>query len=113
MRSPEELIGDYRGIIIKAAMRFRRAAEFDDLYQEGMISLWSCSPDTLKLIDALHEAGNKEDASLVSTIVHRRMKRWVRYVKRLRHHNAASYEAMVEAEEDDNVYDGDSREHST
>jgi DNA-directed RNA polymerase specialized sigma24 family protein len=108
MRSPDQLIGDYRGIIINAAIRFRRAAEYDDLYQEGMIALWLCPPDTILLLDNLRSAGDGEDAKLASTIIHRRMKKWVRYIKRLRHNHAVSYESILDDEREEvehGVYD--------
>jgi DNA-directed RNA polymerase specialized sigma24 family protein len=78
----EKRIGDYSGIIANAAYKFRNAAEYDDLYQEGMIAVWKCPPDA--------------DPSLVAWYVFNRMKDWVRYVKRLRHFQEASYEEIVD-----------------
>ena len=73
----EEHIGKYKGTIIGAANRFRHAAEYDDLYQEGMIAVWLCPPDS--------------DPQYVSQAVYNRLKNWVRFIKRLRHHQSASY----------------------
>lgn len=83
MSSPEDLIGEYEKIIAAAAWRFRTAAEFDDLYQEGMIAVWSCPPDS--------------DVQYVSRAVYNRMKNWVRYTKKLRHHHPVCYEEILDA----------------
>lgn len=91
MGSPEETIGEYERVIAAAAYRFRKAAEYDDLYQEGMIAVWLCPPDA--------------DTQYVNAAVFNRMKNWVRYVKRLRHFQTVNYEEIV-----DGVHDGDSRE---
>ena len=83
MFSPDEQrIGDYEGVIANAAYKFRSAAEYDDLYQEGMIAIWRCPPDA--------------DPSYVASAVFNRMKNWVRYVKRLRHYQTVSYEEIVD-----------------
>jgi DNA-directed RNA polymerase specialized sigma24 family protein len=94
MLSPDEnRIGVYEGMIVAAANRFRRAAEFDDLYQEGMIAVWNCPPDA--------------DPSYVSQAIYNRLKNWTRFVKRLRHHNAVDYGEIV-----DGVSDEHSGEHA-
>lgn len=108
MWSPEEFIGEYKGAIAAAAYTFRKAAEYDDLYQEGMISLWKCPPDTVVKVWELRQEGNNEDVKVVSRIVYNRMKDWVRYTKRLRHNHSVSYEEMV-----DGVYQNDGREFTT
>lgn len=83
MFSPDEQrIGDYERVIANAAYKFRSAAEYDDLYQEGMIAVWRCPPDA--------------DPSYVAAAVFNRMKNWVRYVKRLRHYQTVSYEEIVD-----------------
>lgn len=82
MESPDETIGEYEKVIAAAAYRFRNAAEYDDLYQEGMIAVWRCPPDS--------------DPQYVSKAVYNRMKMWVRYIKRLRHNQSVSYEEMVD-----------------
>lgn len=105
MFTPEKLIGEYKGAIAAAAYTFRKAAEYEDLYQEGMIALWLCPPDTLHKIWYLKQEDNNEDVKVVSRIVYNRMKDWVRYTKRLRHNNAASYEEIF-----DGVHENDSRE---
>lgn len=86
MSSPEELIGEYEKVIASAAYRFRKAAEYDDLYQEGMIAVWSCPPDA--------------DTQYVSKAIYNRMKNWVRFVKRQRHYQTASYEEVVNGVQD-------------
>lgn len=88
MSSPEELIGEYELLIAMAAHKFRHAAEYDDLYQEGMIAVWLCPPDS--------------DQQYISTAIFNRMKNWVRYVKRLRHFQTVDYKEIV-----DGVPDGD------
>lgn len=82
MESPDNLIGEYEKVIAAAAWRFRNAAEYDDLYQEGMIAVWRCPPDS--------------DPQYVSKAVYNRLKMWVRYIKRLRHNQSVSYEEMVD-----------------
>jgi DNA-directed RNA polymerase specialized sigma24 family protein len=83
MISPDESrVREYERVVASAAWRFRNAAEYDDLYQEGMIAVWSCPPDS--------------DHQFVSKAVYNRMKDWVRFVKRLRHHQSVSYEDIVE-----------------
>jgi DNA-directed RNA polymerase specialized sigma24 family protein len=85
MLSPaEQRIGEHKGIIIAAAHKFRRAAEFDDLYQEGMIAVWLCPPDA--------------DSTLVAAFVYNRMKKWVKFVKMLRHNHSVSYGKIVNNE---------------
>ena len=85
MLSPEEIrIGEYIKVISSAAYKFRHAAEYDDLYQEGMIAVWSCPPDA--------------NSSYINHSIYLRMKDWVRYVKRLRHYQSASYEEILEHE---------------
>lgn len=83
MLSPdEERVREYEKVVSAAAWRFRNAAEYDDLYQEGMIAVWKCPHDA--------------DHQFVSKAVYNRMKDWVRYVKRLRHYQSVSYEEMVD-----------------
>ncbi len=82
MESPDKIIGEYEKVIAAAAWRFRNAAEYDDLYQEGMIAVWRCTPDS--------------DPQYVSKAVYNRLKMWVRYMKRLRHHQSVSYEEIVD-----------------
>jgi DNA-directed RNA polymerase specialized sigma24 family protein len=85
MLSPEEhRIGEYEKIVAAAAWRFRNAAEYDDLYQEGMIAIWKCPPDA--------------DQQVIIVSVYNRMKDWVRYVKRLRHYQSVSYEEIMHDE---------------
>ena len=87
MISPEEVkIGEYEKVVATAAWRFHSAAEYDDLYQEGMIAVWLCPPDA--------------DPQYVSRSVYNRLKNWVRYMKKLRHHQSASYEDVF-----NNVYE--------
>ena len=83
MLDPDNIrVGEYERVIATAAYKFRKAAEYDDLYQEGMIAVWLCPPDA--------------DPQYVSQAVYNRLKNWVRYVKRLRHFQSASYEVMVD-----------------
>ena len=83
MISPDEArIGEYEKIVAAAAHRFRRAAEYDDLYQEGMIAVWSCPPDATP--------------KYIASAVYWRMKNWVRFVKKLRHHQSVDYEEIVD-----------------
>ena len=82
MESPDKIIGEYEKVIAAAAWRFRNAAEYDDLYQEGMIAVWRCPPDS--------------DPQYVSKAVYNRLKMWVRYIKRLRHNQSVSYEEIVD-----------------
>lgn len=81
MSSPDN-IGEYEKVIATAAYRFRNAAEYDDLYQEGMIAVWLCPPDA--------------DPQYISKAVYNRMKMWVRFVKRLRHNQSVSYQEIVD-----------------
>jgi DNA-directed RNA polymerase specialized sigma24 family protein len=82
MLGPDEIrVREYERLIADAAYKFRRAAEYDDLYQEGMIAVWSCPPDA--------------DPAVISTAIFNRMKDWVRYIKRLRHMHSVSYEEIM------------------
>lgn len=86
MISPDEQrVRDYEKLIADAAYKFRRAAEYDDLYQEGMIAVWSCPPNA--------------DNKYVSTAIFNRMKDWIRFVKRMRHMHTVSYEEIMEHED--------------
>lgn len=92
MLSPDDKrIREYEKLIATAAYKFRKAAEYDDLYQEGMIAVWSCPPDA--------------DPKYISEAIFNRMKDWVRFVKRLRHMQGASYEEIVEHEDTDGLRD--------
>jgi DNA-directed RNA polymerase specialized sigma24 family protein len=102
MLSPEKLIGEYSGVLHSAAYTFRKAAEYDDLYQEGMIALWLCPSDTVNKIWELRQKETNEDVKLVSRIVYNRMKDWVRFTKRLRHNHSVSYEEMLDGIRKDN-----------
>ena len=83
MYSPDEKrIGEYGRIVSAAAWRFRSAAEYDDLYQEGMIAVWLCPPDA--------------DPQYISQAVYNRLKNWVKYIKRLRHYQSVSYSEIVD-----------------
>jgi|TARA_R110000868_G_scaffold155292_1_gene381693 DNA-directed RNA polymerase specialized sigma24 family protein len=82
MLSPEEhRIGECEKIVAAAAWKFRNAAEYDDLYQEGLIAVWKCPPDA--------------ETHVIIVSVYNRMKDWVRYVKRLRHYHSVSYEEIM------------------
>lgn len=83
MDNPDEKrVREYERLIGDAAWKFRNAAEYDDLYQEGMIAVWSCPPDV--------------DPQVISQAIFNRMKDWVRFVKRLRHFQQVSYEEIME-----------------
>jgi DNA-directed RNA polymerase specialized sigma24 family protein len=82
MIDPDQRVRDYDRVVGAAAWRFRNAAEYDDLYQEGMIAVWKCPPDA--------------DYQYVSKAVYNRMKDWVRFTKRLRHHQSVSYDDILE-----------------
>jgi len=88
-------VGEYEKVVATATYRFRKAAEYDDLYQEGMIAVWLCPPDA--------------DPQYVSQAVYNRLKNWVRFVKRLRHQHSVDYEEIVDGVErdkdDDGLYD--------
>lgn len=71
----------YESVVGAAAKKYSSAAEYDDLYQEGMIALWRVYPS--------------RDPKVVTTAVYNRMRNWVRYTKRLNHHQAVSYEEIV------------------
>jgi len=81
MLDPENLIGEYEKVIAAAAHTFRYAAEYDDLYQEGMIAVWRCPPDS--------------DPQYINKAIYNRMKDWVRFIKRLRHNQSVDYEEDV------------------
>lgn len=90
MLSPDEQrIREYEKLIATAAYKFRKAAEYDDLYQEGMIAVWSCPPDA--------------DPKYISEAIFNRMKNWIRYIKRLRHQQNAEYMKILEVEDTDEV----------
>jgi DNA-directed RNA polymerase specialized sigma subunit len=80
----EKNVENYHRLVADAAWKFRNAAEYDDLYQEGLIALWRCNS----------YAHNKT----VSAAIFNRMKNWVGYTKRLRHHQSVSYDELVEHE---------------
>jgi DNA-directed RNA polymerase specialized sigma24 family protein len=83
MDSPDESrIGEYEKIVSTAAYRFRNAADYDDLYQEGMIAVWLCPPDA--------------DSRYVSGAVYYRLKMWARYIRRQRHHQVVNYDEAVQ-----------------
>jgi DNA-directed RNA polymerase specialized sigma24 family protein len=87
MYTPREIrIGEYEKVVASAAYRFRHAAEFDDLYQEGMIAVWLCPPDA--------------DPQYIIQAVYNRLKNWVRFVKRLRHYHSVDYEEILGNEPD-------------
>ena len=69
-------------MVAAAAWKFRNAAEYDDLFQEGWIAVWNCPADAAPQV--------------VSQAVYNRMKDWVRFVKRLRHYQSASYEEIMD-----------------
>jgi DNA-directed RNA polymerase specialized sigma24 family protein len=96
MIDPENKIGEYEKVIAAAAYKFRKAAEYDDLYQEGMIAVWLSPPDM--------------DPKYINSIIFNRMKDWVRLVKRQRHFQTADYAEIMEGEKDDDdaIHDGDS-----
>jgi hypothetical protein len=72
---------DYEPLVSKAAWQFSKAAEYDDLYQEGMIALWNIYPNP--------------DQQMVSTAIYNRMKNWIRYTKRLTRYQSVSYEDIL------------------
>ena len=82
MSIPDDKIGEYKSIIAFAAYKFRNAAEYDDLYHEGMIAVWLCPPDA--------------DTKYVNQAVFNRMKNWSRFVKRQRHNHPVSYGEIVD-----------------
>jgi len=82
MDNPDKHIGEYERLIAAAAWKFSGAAEFDDLYQEGMIAVWLCPPDS--------------DPQYVSAAIFNRLKNWVRFTIRLRHYQPVNYEEDVD-----------------
>lgn len=83
MDNPDETrVREYERLIGDAAWKFRKAAEYDDLYQEGMIAVWKCPPDA--------------PPKVISEAIFNRMKDWVRYIKRLRHNQSVSYDEILE-----------------
>ena len=89
MLSPaERRVVAYEKMIASAARRFSRAAEYDDLVQEGMIAVYKC-----------HKFAEQP---LIIASIYNRMKDWVRYVKRLRHYHSVSYEEIMH---DDQVHE--------
>ena len=77
-----ERVRDYVGMVSAAAWRFRNAAEYDDLYQEGMIAVWKCPIDS--------------EPEYVSQAIYNRLKDWARFVKRQRHFQSVSYEEVMD-----------------
>ena len=75
-------VREYEGAVSAAAWKFSKAAEYDDLYQEGMIAVWLCPPDA--------------DPPYIQKSIYNRMKDWLRFVKRLRHFQTASYDEIME-----------------
>jgi len=92
MISPD-IIGEYDDIIEAAAHKYSHAAEYEDLYQEGLIAIWKSPPDTL--ID-LRRLNDGSDRAFIRHAVEWRMRKWVRYIKRLRHNQSVSYTEMVD-----------------
>ena len=85
MLSPtERRIVAYEKMIASAARRFSRAAEYDDLVQEGMIAVLKCP--------------KYAEQHVIVASIYNRMKDWVRYVKRLRHYHSVSYEEIMHDE---------------
>ena len=86
MKSPSQKFNDwakkYDNVVQQTAKKYSSSAEYDDLYQEGMIALWKVYP--------------AEDIKLVQTAVSNRMLNWIRYTKRLNYSQPASYEDMVD-----------------
>ena len=80
----ERRIVEYEKVIASAARRFRSAAEYDDLYQEGMIAVWLCPPDA--------------ESKYIIESVYNRMKNWSKYIKRLRHYQNVSYDDIMQHE---------------
>ena len=72
---------EYEPLIASAARQYSKAAEYDDLYQEGMIALWNVYPEP--------------NSKIVSKAVYNRMKNWIRFVKRQEHYQNASYEEIL------------------
>ena len=54
---------EYEPLIASAARQYSKAAEYDDLYQEGMIALWNVYPEP--------------NSKIVSKAVYNRMKNWI------------------------------------
>lgn len=91
-RSEEDWIRQHEQIITMAAWRLTGSAEYDDLYQEGMISVW-----------LLHDT--KPGPKIVSAAVYNRLIDWVRYINRLQRLQSVSYEEALGGIHD--VYDGE------
>jgi DNA-directed RNA polymerase specialized sigma24 family protein len=77
----ERRVVTYEKMIASAARRFSRAAEYDDLVQEGMIAVFKCPKYC--------------EQHIIVASIYNRMKDWVRYVKRLRHYHSVSYEEIM------------------
>lgn len=77
----ERRVVAYEKAITSAARRFSRAAEYDDLVQEGMIAVFKC-----------HEYAEQH---IIVASIYNRMKDWVRYIKRLKHYHSVSYEEIM------------------
>lgn len=88
MKGPSQKFNDwakkYDDVVQQTAKKYSSSAEYDDLYQEGMIALWKIYPS--------------DDIALVQTAVSNRMLNWIRYTKRLNYSQPASYEDMVDEE---------------
>ena len=82
-RSEEEWIRQHSRIIAAAAWRFSNSAEYDDLYQEGMISVWLMYK-------------KQPHVKTVTAAVYNRMKDWTRYIKRQSRFQGGSYEEVVD-----------------
>lgn len=93
MDSPEKIIGDYHDIIHAAARKYVFAAEYEDLYQEGMIAIWRSPPDLLAHLRSLDD---ESDKAFVRHAVEWRLLKWVRFIIRLHHNQTVSYVEMVD-----------------
>jgi DNA-directed RNA polymerase specialized sigma24 family protein len=89
MKSPSQEFSDwaekYNSVVQQTARKYSSSAEYDDLYQEGMIALWKVYPET--------------DIRIVQTAVSNRMLNWIRYTKRLNYSQPADYDSMVDEED--------------
>lgn len=92
MQGPDNLIGEYHDIIDVVARKYWTAAEYEDLYQEGMIAIWQSPSDILTHLRSLND---ESDRAFVRQAAEWRMKKWVRYIKRLRHNQTVSYDDDV------------------